>query len=96
MFCALPSKYIYIHVNLTYILSLHGTLISKTQAKDCSITLLDSIMSGRKQIFVNGEKIFDLKIPKNQKEWGHIIVEGNFRLEVRLNGDNDDTANQPR
>ena len=53
-------------------------------------------MSGRKQIFVNGEKIFDLKIPKNQKEWGHIIVEGNFRLEVRLNGDNDDTANQPR
>jgi hypothetical protein len=65
-------------------------------AKDCSIILLDSIMSGRKQIFVNGTKVFDTKIPKHQKSWGHRIVEGNFRLEVRLNGDNDDSANQPR
>ena len=58
-------------------------------AKDAHLTLLDSIMSGRKQIFINGDKVHDVKIPKSQTTWAHVIVYGKFRLEVRINGDGD-------
>ena len=65
-------------------------------AKDCQITCIDSIMSGRKQIFLNNVKVHDVRIPKSQTQWGHVIVVGNFNIEVRLNGDGDGSASEPR
>jgi hypothetical protein len=65
-------------------------------SRDVTVTLLDSITSGRKQIFLDGKKVHEEKIPKNQTTWEHNIVQGNFTLSVKINGNNDDSNNQPR
>ena len=53
---------------------------------DYHIRLLDSIMSGRKQLFVNGEKIHDARISKKEKNWRFSFTISAFKLQVVLNG----------
>ena len=65
-------------------------------SKDVIVTLIDSITSGRKQIFVNGAKVHDVKTKTKQTTWSHRIRDGNFDLEIKI-GDNDgENENEPR
>ena len=44
--------------------------------------LLDSIMSGRKQVFVDGVKVHDTKT--DRRDWQHVFRIGNFTIKVMI------------
>ena len=52
-------------------------------ANDVKVSLIDSVVSGRKQVFLDGTKIYESK--QKTRNWRHTFDQGNFRYVVSIN-----------